>query len=52
MAIQVMEFSSRGTELERFLHKNQYTQMKLLKFEFWINGQLSKTGHHFSKKVI
>jgi hypothetical protein len=25
------------TKLERFLPKNQHTQMKLLNFEFWIN---------------
>ena len=52
MAIQVVEFSSGGTKLERFLHKNQHTQRKLLNFEFWINGELSKIGHHFSNKVI
>ena len=34
MAIQVVEFSSGGTKLERFLHKNQHTQRKLLNFEF------------------
>ena len=37
-----------GTKLERFLHKNQHSQRKLLNFEFWINGELSKIGHHFS----
>jgi hypothetical protein len=41
-----------GTKLERFLHKNQHTQRKLLNFEFWINGELSKIGHHFSNKKI
>ena len=45
-----MEFSSGGTKLERFLHKNQHTQRKSLNFEFWINGELSKIGHHFSNK--
>ena len=48
-------FQAGGTKLvklERFLHKNQYTQRKLLNFEFWINGELSKIGHHFSNKVI
>ena len=44
MAIRVVEFSSGGTKLERFLHKNQHTQRKLLNFEFWINGKLSKIG--------
>ena len=43
-------FKWEGTKLERFLHKNQHTQRKLLNFEFWINGNLSKIGHHFSNK--
>ena len=30
--------------LERFLPKNQHTQRKLLNFEFWINGDLSKSA--------
>ena len=42
-------FQAGGTKLERFLHKNQHTQRK---FEFWINGELSKIGHHFSNKKI
>ena len=45
-------FQVGGTKLERFLHKNQHTQRKLLNFEFWINGELSKVGHHFSNKLI
>ena len=32
-------FKRGGTKLERFLHKNQRTQRKLLNFEFWINGE-------------
>ena len=32
---------SGGTKLERFLHKNQHTQRKLLDFEFWIKSKLS-----------
>ena len=40
-----------GTKLERFLHKNQHTQRKILNFEFWINGELSKIGLHYSNKV-
>ena len=52
MGIRVVEFSSGGTKLERFLHMNQHTQRKLLSFEFWINGELSNIGHHFSNKVI
>ena len=45
-------FQAGGTKLERFFHKNQHTQRKLLNFEFWINGELLKIGHHFSNKVI
>ena len=37
-------FQAGGTKLERFLHKNQHTQSKLLNFEFRINGELSKKG--------
>ena len=35
-------FQMGDTKLERFLPKNQLTQRKLLNFEFWINGKLSK----------
>ena len=45
-------FQTGDTKLERILLKNQYTQMKLLNFEFWINGELSKIGHHFVVKKI
>ena len=53
LVVRVVDFSSGGgTKLERFLPKNQHTHRKLLNFEFWINGELSKIGHHFSNKVI
>ena len=42
-------FQTGGTKLERFLPKNQYTQRKLLNFENWVSGEVSKIGHHFSK---
>ena len=29
-------FQAGDTKLERFLHKNQHTQRKLLNFEFWM----------------
>ena len=32
-----------GTKLERFLPK-------LLNFENWVSGEVSKIGHHFSKQ--
>ena len=43
-------FQTGGTKLERFLPKNQHTQRKLLNFEDWINGEVSKIGHHFRKQ--
>ena len=42
-------FQMGGTKLERFLPKNQHTQRKLLNFENWVNGEVSKTEHHFRK---
>ena len=33
-------FQTGGTKLERFWHKNQHSQRKLLYFENWINGGL------------
>ena len=43
MAIRVMEFSNGGgKKLERILPKNQHTQRKLLNFENWVNGEVSK----------
>ena len=47
MAIQVVEFSNGGTKLEIFLPTNQHTQRKSLNFENWINGAVSKIGHHY-----
>jgi hypothetical protein len=40
MVLPVVEFSSEGTKLERFLPKNKHTQRKLLYFENWCNGEL------------
>ena len=49
MVIRVVEFSSGGTKLEIVLPKHQHTQRKLLNFENWVNGELSKIGYHFRK---
>ena len=49
MVAWVLEFSSGGTKFERFLPKNQNTQLKLLNFENWCNGDVSKIEHHFKK---
>ena len=38
-----------GTKLENFLPKNQQIQRKLLNFEDWVSGKVSKIGRHFSK---
>ena len=40
-------FLAEGTKLERFLPKNQNTSRKLLNFENWVSGEVSKSGHHF-----
>ena len=37
-------FQTGGTNLERFLPKNQHTQRKLLNFENWVNGEVSKSA--------
>ena len=37
-------FQTGGTKLERFLPKNQHTQRKLLNFENWVNGEVSKSA--------
>ena len=42
-------FQTGGTKLERFLPMNQHTQRKLLNFENWVDGEVSKIGHHFRK---
>ena len=32
-------FKQGYTKSDRFLHKNQHTQRKLLNFEYWTNGE-------------
>ena len=49
---ELRSFQTGDTKLEIFLTKNQHTQRKLLNFEFWSYGELSKIGHHLSNKVI
>ena len=43
-------FHTGGTKLERFLPKNQHTQRKLMNFENWVNGEMSKIRRHFRNK--
>ena len=52
MAIRVVEFSNGGYKIRKILPENQHTQMKLLNFENWVNGEVSKIGHHFTKGHI
>ena len=53
MAIRFVEFSNGGRKLERFVHKNQQTQRKLLNFENWDNGGLrSFLKSKFKKSII
>ena len=49
MAIWAVEFSNGDKKSDRFLPQNQHTQRKLLNFENWFNGEVSKLGHHFIK---
>ena len=37
-------FQMGGTKLERVLPKNQHNQRKLLNFENWVNGEVSKSA--------
>ena len=49
MVIRVVEFSCGGCKIRKILPKNQHTKKKLLNFENWVSGEVSKIGHHFSK---
>ena len=37
-------FQTGGTKLERFLPQNQHTQRKLLNFQNWVSGEVSKSA--------
>ena len=45
-------FQTGGTKLERFLSKNQHTQRKILNFENWVNGEVSKSTKIWLSKSI
>ena len=48
MAVPVVEFSTGGIRLERFLPKNQHTQRNFENFENWTNsGDKVDTGQKF-----
>ena len=40
----LLRFQAGGTNLERFLPKNKYTQRKLSNFENWVSGEVSKSA--------
>ena len=50
MAIRVVEVSNGGYKIRKILPENQHTKRKLLNFEFWINGELSKSAIFHVKK--
>ena len=41
---RLWSFLAGVTKLEIFLPKNQHTQRKLLNFENWFNGEMSKSA--------
>ena len=45
-------FQTGGTKLERFLPKNHHTQRKLLNFDNWVNGEVSKSAKIWLSKSI
>ena len=47
MAIPVVEVSRKGYRIRKVLLKINCSQMKLLNFENWSSGELSKIEHHF-----
>ena len=49
MALPVMEFQVQGHKIRKiFALKSTYSR-KLLNFENWVSGEVSKIGHHFSR---
>ena len=50
---RLWSFQMEGTKLEIFLPKNQHTQRKLLNFENWVDGKVSKSANsQFSMSKI
>ena len=52
MVVQVIEFSSGGIKLERFLPKNQHTQRKLLNLKNWCYREVSQSSLIWLSKSI
>ena len=52
IAIPVLEFQFWGYKIRKKMPEDKHTQRKLLNFENWCNGELSKIGRHFCNKLI
>ena len=53
MVVRVVEFSSWGYKIWKIFAKNQHTQKKLLNFENWCNGEVSKSAKiQLSKSIF
>ena len=48
----VLRFQAGGSKLKRFLPENQHTQRKLLNYENWCNGEVSKSAKIWLPKSI
>ena len=49
---RVVKFSSAGYKIGKKMPKNQRTQRKLLNFENWCNGEVSKSAKILLSKSI
>ena len=49
---ELCSFQTGGKKFERFLPKNQNTKRKLLNFENWVNGEVSKSAKTWLSKSI
>ena len=49
----LLNFQAGDKKLERFLNKDQHTQMKLLNFKNWCNGEVLKSAKiQLSKSIF
>ena len=50
MAIRVVEFPNGGYKIRKIFAKESTYPKEILNFEFWINGELSKSVNFLCKK--
>ena len=43
-------FQAGGHKIRKIFEQESTFPKEIIEFEFWINGELSKIGHHFSNK--